>query len=319
MFASSAELLRSGQAAVGSVGHRRSRRGYHAGMSYVALLRAVNVGGTKLPMADLRALLEGLGLTNVRTYLQSGNAVFDAGDDAEPAAALATAIEMRIERDLGPRVGVLVLPGETMADVAAANPFSSAAPEGAGERATSSSCTPPSSSAPTARRTSARRPRRPTARCTRPPSEARAAGRRGRGGGVRRRAAARHAGRLPQAAARVRAHQAEQRLVRAQARHGRHHAELADGAGARRHGRRRRLRASPPAPPSDSAGAGRSRLAGAAGRSGRALFVCHRREPLDLGDARPRRPRPRGCRTRGRPCRRRRTAAAGCAPARSPR
>ena len=92
-------------------------------MSYVALLRAVNVGGTKLPMADLRALLEGLGLTNVRTYLQSGNAVFDAGDGAEPAAALATAIEVRIERDLGPRVGVLVLPGETMADVAAANPF----------------------------------------------------------------------------------------------------------------------------------------------------------------------------------------------------
>ena len=44
--------------------------------TYVALLRAVNVGGTKLPMADLRALLEGLGLTNVRTYLQSGNAVF---------------------------------------------------------------------------------------------------------------------------------------------------------------------------------------------------------------------------------------------------
>jgi len=92
-------------------------------MSYVALLRAVNVGGTKLPMADLRALLEVLGLTNVRTYLQSGNAVFDAGDDAEPAAALATAIEVRIERDLGPRVGVLVLPAETMADIAAANPF----------------------------------------------------------------------------------------------------------------------------------------------------------------------------------------------------
>ena len=92
-------------------------------MSYVALLRAVNVGGTKLPMADLRALLEGLGLTNVRTYLQSGNAVFEAGDNEEPAAALATAIEVRIERDLGPRVGVLVLPGETMADIATANPF----------------------------------------------------------------------------------------------------------------------------------------------------------------------------------------------------
>ena len=76
------------------------------------------------------ALLEGLGLTNVRTYLQSGNAVFDARDD-EPAQALATAIEIRIERDLGPRVGVLVLPGEAMADVAAANPFVTA-PSGDG-------------------------------------------------------------------------------------------------------------------------------------------------------------------------------------------
>jgi uncharacterized protein (DUF1697 family) len=90
--------------------------------TFVALLRAVNVGGTKLPMADLRTLLEGLGLANVRTYLQSGNAVFDAQDD-EPANALATSIEVRVERDLGPRVGVLVLPGESMADVAAANPF----------------------------------------------------------------------------------------------------------------------------------------------------------------------------------------------------
>jgi uncharacterized protein (DUF1697 family) len=91
-------------------------------MSFVALLRAVNVGGTKLPMADLQALLEGLGLTHVRTYLQSGNAVFDGRDD-EPAQAIATAIEVRIERDLGPRVGVLVLPGESMMDVVAANPF----------------------------------------------------------------------------------------------------------------------------------------------------------------------------------------------------
>jgi uncharacterized protein (DUF1697 family) len=92
-------------------------------MSFVALLRAVNVGGTKLPMADLRKLLEGLGLTSVRTYLQSGNAVFDTADPAEPPQALATAIEVRIARDLGPRVGVIVVPGEAMADVAAANPF----------------------------------------------------------------------------------------------------------------------------------------------------------------------------------------------------
>ena len=92
-------------------------------MSFVALLRAVNVGGTRLPMADLRTLLEGLGLTNVRTYLQSGNAVFDATGADEPPQALATAIEVRIARDIGPRVGVIVLPGEAMADVAASNPF----------------------------------------------------------------------------------------------------------------------------------------------------------------------------------------------------
>jgi uncharacterized protein (DUF1697 family) len=91
-------------------------------MTSVALLRAVNVGGTRLPMADLRAVLEGLGLTGVRTYLQSGNAVFDGGDE-ETAQALATAIELRIQRDIGPRVRVLVLPGEAMAGMAAANPF----------------------------------------------------------------------------------------------------------------------------------------------------------------------------------------------------
>lgn len=92
-------------------------------MSFVVLLRAVNVGGVKLPMDKLRTLLQGLGLANVRTYLQSGNAVFDTADDDEPPQALATAIARGIERDIGPRVGVLVLPGEAMADVAAANPF----------------------------------------------------------------------------------------------------------------------------------------------------------------------------------------------------
>ena len=184
-------------------------------MSFVALLRAVNVGGTKLPMADLRALLEGLGLTNVRTYLQSGNAVFDATDATEPPQALATAIEVRIARDLGPRVGVIVVPGEAMADVAAANPFLEAAGVRT-QRPPTKACTPRSCSARTARPTSARRRRRRTARCTQAafrtldlPADG------GRGGGVRRHPAAGRTRGLPQAAARVRAHQAEQRLVRA--------------------------------------------------------------------------------------------------------
>ena len=100
--------------------------------TYVALLRAVNVGGTKLPMADLRTLLEGLGLTDVRTYLQSGNAVFEADEGAGTPTELANAIAMRIERDVGPRVGVLVLRAAALEAVVAANPFL-AATGGAGE------------------------------------------------------------------------------------------------------------------------------------------------------------------------------------------
>ena len=50
--------------------------------TFIALLRGINVGGNnKMPMADLRAMLEGLGFVNVQTYIQSGNAVF-AGEGA---------------------------------------------------------------------------------------------------------------------------------------------------------------------------------------------------------------------------------------------
>ena len=63
-------------------------------MRWAALLKGVNVGGNrKLPMADLRAFLEGLGLDDVKTLLASGNAVFDAGE--KDAATL----EARLERE----------------------------------------------------------------------------------------------------------------------------------------------------------------------------------------------------------------------------
>lgn len=90
--------------------------------TFVALLRAVNVSGrNKVPMVELRRALGGLGLTGVETYFQSGNAVFDAAGAS--ARELATAIEVRIERDLGPRVGVLVVTADAIARVAHANPF----------------------------------------------------------------------------------------------------------------------------------------------------------------------------------------------------
>ncbi|MFB8755293.1 DUF1697 domain-containing protein [Streptomyces nigra] len=66
--------------------------------TYAALLRGINVGGSrKVPMADLRALLTGLGLDGVRTHLQSGQAVFTAarGDEDSLAADITTAIEKR--------------------------------------------------------------------------------------------------------------------------------------------------------------------------------------------------------------------------------
>lgn len=50
--------------------------------TYAALLRGINVGGSrKVPMAELRTLMEGLGHDAVRTHLQSGQAVFTTGSD----------------------------------------------------------------------------------------------------------------------------------------------------------------------------------------------------------------------------------------------
>ncbi len=62
----------------------------------LALLRAVNVGGRKMPMAELRALCTDLGWSRVDTYIQSGNLLFDAaGPEESLAATLETAIAGR--------------------------------------------------------------------------------------------------------------------------------------------------------------------------------------------------------------------------------
>ena len=73
---------------------------------YVALLRAVNVGGTgKLPMSDLKALCEKAGFGNVRTYITSGNVVFDS-QAAE--AQVKSTLEAALAAYAGKPVGVLV-------------------------------------------------------------------------------------------------------------------------------------------------------------------------------------------------------------------
>lgn len=94
--------------------------------TYIALLRAVNVGGTgKLPMADLRAMCESVGFQEVRTYIASGNVLLRSDSSAVQVKA---ALEAALARYAGKPVGVLVRTGADMAAVIAANPFPKAAP-----------------------------------------------------------------------------------------------------------------------------------------------------------------------------------------------
>lgn len=89
--------------------------------SHVALLRGVNVGGVKLAMADLRAVLSSLGYTDVSTYIQSGNALFST--DGKDPAALAAEIEAALDKQLGMRPRVLVLTRDQLAQVIRDNPY----------------------------------------------------------------------------------------------------------------------------------------------------------------------------------------------------
>jgi uncharacterized protein (DUF1697 family) len=92
----------------------------------LALLRAVNVGGRKLPMAELRELCATIGWQNVATYIQSGNIVFTAAGKPQ---AIETGLEQAIERRFGLAVPVIVRSGPQWAKLAGSNPFAKAAGE----------------------------------------------------------------------------------------------------------------------------------------------------------------------------------------------
>ena len=88
---------------------------------FIALLRAVNVGGTgKLPMSDLVAMCGKAGFRNVRTYIASGNVVFES---AKSEAAIKAALEKCLEAYARKPVGVMVRSAAEMAAIVAANPF----------------------------------------------------------------------------------------------------------------------------------------------------------------------------------------------------
>jgi uncharacterized protein (DUF1697 family) len=94
--------------------------------AWVALLRAVNVGGTgKLAMSELKAMCDELGFALAKTYIASGNVVFAS---RKSEAAIKTALEKRLEAYAGKPVGVLVRSADEMAEIVADNPFPKLAP-----------------------------------------------------------------------------------------------------------------------------------------------------------------------------------------------
>ncbi len=89
--------------------------------TYIALLRAINVGGIgKLAMADLKTLCVALGFTNPRTYIQSGNVVFESNLDE---AAVLHALQQALHTHMGKPVDVMVRTAEELRSILAANPF----------------------------------------------------------------------------------------------------------------------------------------------------------------------------------------------------
>jgi uncharacterized protein (DUF1697 family) len=92
--------------------------------THVALLRGINVGGhNKLPMAELRALCEGLGWSDVRTYIQSGNVVFEAKRPDPEALARA------IRESYGFEVPVILRTGPELVAARDAQPWGRAGTE----------------------------------------------------------------------------------------------------------------------------------------------------------------------------------------------
>lgn len=96
--------------------------------TYVALFRGLNVGGSGiLPMRELVSLLENLGLRNVKTYIQSGNAVFES--EEKDVSLLSSRITAAIKESHGFEPHVLLLTPEELENAVESNPFPEAESE----------------------------------------------------------------------------------------------------------------------------------------------------------------------------------------------
>ncbi|MQB43762.1 DUF1697 domain-containing protein [Rhizobium sp. ICMP 5592] len=93
---------------------------------HVALLRAVNVGGTgTLPMAELKTLCEEIGFTDVKTYIQSGNVLFRSDEDEVTVQAR---LEEALTHKMGKSPGVILRSRQALETVAEGSPFPHAKP-----------------------------------------------------------------------------------------------------------------------------------------------------------------------------------------------
>jgi uncharacterized protein (DUF1697 family) len=88
--------------------------------AYVALLRAVNVGGRQLAMAELKAAAGALGLDHARTFIASGNLLFAS---AKGEATLKAELERALTDHMGKTVEVMIRTAQELTDVVAGNPF----------------------------------------------------------------------------------------------------------------------------------------------------------------------------------------------------
>lgn len=95
-------------------------------MTYIALIRGINVtGNNMLPMKSLAALMGRLGCQDVRTYLQSGNAVFESNETNRDR--LCSALTAAIQKAHGFAPRVMLLTASELRRAAKANPFPQAA------------------------------------------------------------------------------------------------------------------------------------------------------------------------------------------------
>lgn len=91
-------------------------------MKYAAFLRGINVGGkNKIKMERLREICAALGFANVKTYINSGNVIFETAKTAD--AALAAPIETAIENEFGLKIKVIVRSIAEIVEITKNNPF----------------------------------------------------------------------------------------------------------------------------------------------------------------------------------------------------